>query len=784
MLLPTIPNSLALAILRPYLSDSVRSVADSISPAMTPNERSEVNEIIVRDVARGLTRLEKELGNKLLPKPPFQMHLKDLDIGVRTYNCLATLGISDDIREIGELTFGNILKTRNFGAKCLVELLNAIEKSGSAKNETVVESLLESVDATVLTNDDWIAMDIAIKENTRISYRIRSKYFPPLPKGFRLEPLNLSSRTLKSMETLGLVDGPDGLSEFTINDILRIPNMGRKSLTELILKLQPVLFRPVEVETSEDCSDDLMLEASILMNLTGANKIAANDIRFGGQIQNLLPDAGTARECCERILNGEQTCIGIKEAQQHVQFLRREIENASLLTFEKEIQALVSAIERDSRYSSIFFSRYGINGTSEKTLQEVGDIYGITRERVRQICGRICKDLQGDFYTPILDKVISSIDELCPTSVKDAKKALLGKGIIESEHTLEGLHFLAGIFDKDLPFLTSELGGNTFYSRQSIAANHSKLLSIAKTEIRTWGLALIDNIFQKARSSGIDATDSILRGILVERNDFRWLDDKEGWFWLKKVGKNRLFNQIEKVLQVTDSIDVANLRQAARRNYRMKGFAPPRAILLEYCEQHDDLEVNGHIVSLRSNYRPKRVFAETEALLIDILRANGSVMKREEFENQALLRGMNRTTFYVCLDNSPIITRFARGVYGLTGTTVQPGLIESLKPKMRRTKVLKDFGWNNNGGVWVKYKLSANAINSGLITLPAYLKGFVNPPYQISREGKRIVSFGNGTLSVGNALTKLDAKPEDILIIVFDEKSKTANLHLESTASK
>ena len=39
----------------------------------------------------------------------------------------------------------------------------------------------------------------------------------------------------------------------------------------------------------------------------------------------------------------------------------------------------------DEREAGILRCRFGLDGSSEKTLDEVGKIFGVTRERVRQI---------------------------------------------------------------------------------------------------------------------------------------------------------------------------------------------------------------------------------------------------------------------------------------------------------------------------------------------------------------------------------------------------------------
>ncbi|MFN8636051.1 MAG: hypothetical protein U0893_19560 [Chloroflexota bacterium] len=58
-----------------------------------------------------------------------------------------------------------------------------------------------------------------------------------------------------------------------------------------------------------------------------------------------------------------------------------------------------------------------------------------------------------------------------------------------------------------------------------------------------------------------------------------------GWYWNAEVPRNRLTNQIDKVLCVAPQISVTQLQAAVARNYRMEGQAPPVQVLAELCRR-------------------------------------------------------------------------------------------------------------------------------------------------------------------------------------------------------
>ncbi len=69
--------------------------------------------------------------------------------------------------------------------------------------------------------------------------------------------------------------------------------------------------------------------------------------------------------------------------------VEKEIVEESL---KKELTSLLSAL--DDRERAIIEHRFGLNGEEPKTLTEVGDLLGISRERVRQIEQRALKKLR------------------------------------------------------------------------------------------------------------------------------------------------------------------------------------------------------------------------------------------------------------------------------------------------------------------------------------------------------------------------------------------------------
>src|SRR5260370_6153358 len=100
-------------------------------------------------------------------------------------------------------------------------------------------------------------------------------------------------------------------------------------------------------------------------------------------------------------------------------------------------------------------------------------------------------------------------------------------------------------------------------------------------------------------------------------------------------------------------------------------------------------------------------------------------MERERLEGLCMARGLKRDTFYVHLTYSPVIERFAQGVYGLRGSAVPPGLAESLATRRSKSKLILDYGWMDDGKIEVSYRLSKSVLSNGILSIPAGIRQYV-----------------------------------------------------------
>jgi RNA polymerase primary sigma factor len=123
------------------------------------------------------------------------------------------------------------------------------------------------------------------------------------------------------------------------------------------MKLQEVLGRE---PTDEELSEELGMTASRVAQLrTAAIRPASLDAPIGDEDSNNFSE----------VVQDENAATPYQELEEK--------------TVSAMLQEMVKTL--DSREATILRYRFGLDGGSEKTLEEVGQKFGVTRERVRQI---------------------------------------------------------------------------------------------------------------------------------------------------------------------------------------------------------------------------------------------------------------------------------------------------------------------------------------------------------------------------------------------------------------
>lgn len=150
---------------------------------------------------------------------------------------------------------------------------------------------------------------------------------------------------------------------------VRVPLNRTADLSRVIRATESLRQELGREPTAEEIAAAVGLSVELVQSLASLNTA---DVRLDAPLA-----AGADRATIERFMDLEHQDT---ESQVMDQFLREEIE-----------AALATLTPRDARVLRLYF---GLDGGTEHTLEEIGDLFGITRERVRQLRDRALKKLR------------------------------------------------------------------------------------------------------------------------------------------------------------------------------------------------------------------------------------------------------------------------------------------------------------------------------------------------------------------------------------------------------
>jgi len=669
--------------------------------------------------------------------------VEGLLLSFRAANCLK----HQNIHYVGELvqkSESELLRVRNFGRKSLREVKRELAEIGLHLGMQMPswppENLEELINYFAQKKKEELQTQLGqkYKENSRnLPVMLSQEKFIKLLR--RVDEFEFSVRTMNCLKDLNIIYIGD-LVQKKQSKLLHTRNFGRKSLMEIEMALNQM---------------NLNLGMNILgwppENIKEALKNSSSELK--------------------------QLRIKEQNFKQKIRYLEDELSN-------------LASLMGKYRYEQIVIRHFGWDGQKPKTLESVGKEFNVTRERIRQICLKFERKLiwakrKKTLYLPILDSTLKFVSEYLPALYSDIKSELANKGITRRIFWPEGLITAAKITDRGVPFCIVKLRGNRFVVKPGAVKEPKLILNLAKKSTEHWGVSTFYDIAaQVGEKTNQPTNQKFTKNVLSPLKSFHLLDESGGWFWFSSVSRNRLLNMIQKILSVAGGIDISDLRAGISRNRRMEGFSPPRRVLLELCRQLPGCLVEDNMVIADPPLNWEEILAgSTEWAMTAILKEHGLVMPIMKFEELCLDLGMNQTTFQIYISSSPIITKYAMGVYGLRGAKIHPGIIESLKPtKQKHEKVLLDFGWTLDNGVWLGHKISQAMIRTGVFNIPAAMKQFIQGDFNLKAADG--VYIGNLKVkdcsgwSLGTFFRRRGGESGDYLVLTFDLGSHEAKAYI------
>lgn len=566
--------------------------------------------------------------------------------------------------------------------------------------------------------------------------------------------LELAPRTRNALIRAGLVSG-GRLQPTTVGRVLSLPAFGALSLLDLItaLTVDDRNTPPARTESrdGDPCegrrrpSPAVAAAAGRLKRKSWADDVTADDPRLGTALAALAPAASSARTAAELLVERVYTPGEARRTVGAVNRFLAEADGLQRSPLETELKQTVVALMKDERATKAVLARTGLGGQDPVTLEAAGQPIGVTRERVRQLERKLRDGIgsRAGIWTPTLERTLKRAGELLPISPADLGARLVDQGLVSGPFSIPSLMAAAELFGHEVPF--SYQPHVKTLTRAGEWAPSSAIHTAAHRLVEHWGATTLADVEARVEEDGGDVDPAVLLLMVESIEDFRWLDRERGWFWIRG-GRNRLLNHVEKIVAVAGSIGIGELRAGVGRHHRMKGFRPPRHVLAALCVDTGRYQREGDLIVGGKDLPDWRtVLGDNERELVDILFEHGPLMRREDLEQVAVReRGVKRTSFYVYLTYSPVLERYAPGVYGLRGASVGAAEVDALVPPRVRQQVLQDHGWTADRQVWAAFRISPAGEATGILGTPAALLKVAQGRFELATEDDRPV----GTLVV------------------------------------
>ena len=492
---------------------------------------------------------------------------------------------------------------------------------------------------------------------------------------------DLSARAFNWLTRAGIGTVGD-LVRRTDEELLSIPNFGTTSLCDVkdavrrFAKGERAGFDPVLDATLWERGfvvpdaalgqpiEELDLPAAILDCLRGAGIEAIRDI-----------PSLTERQL-QSVLGVRRTLIpDLGEAVKHWRPPPRSVSEV----FEVNVKVLTER-ERD-----VVSKRWGIHDGDPKTLEETGQEYGLSRERIRQIQGKATRKLnrieKGRRRLGPIDEIIRIADTCTEvaTSQEDLMRHLESAGLSATAEELRMIQFFIDLGWIEVP--------------PAIRVDMHSVMPIVRGGEK---LANVLRLAQKhAGNTGGAHPEAIARELEVPRDEVRevlltcplLLNAVDDWFILAEARRPFLTNVRLMHLYCGDCLPLRSIRaglrkrHARRAQYRLMPAPPSEVIgmalatMSEFCidagfshwkfrgDVDDDLELSGSIQRLLCLFDEK-----------------GPLLRYPEIRQELLAAGFSPATVPVVL-TSPLVHKIEYSLYARVGVELSWGQVAAARSR-------------------------------------------------------------------------------------------------------
>ena len=676
------------------------------------------------------------------------MPVVDFKFSNRTQNVIMRNFLPDYNPTLGELaglSYDTLLSTPQCGKQTIGEIENRLALVGLKLGSDYEEKNIRSREET--RSNSPVIVPALFTKLSDINWTVRTENcLKKLYPSFKV----LSGSLLSNTRPV-LIGDLVAESRYTL---LRIPNMGRKSIAEI---------------------DKILSENDLYLNM---------DVpKWNYQL-------------VETYLEENEDNLKKNKKNNALKKFKELFPKGNSITFDDEIRALLifTGVNSD-RNSDMFLRKTGLDGKGGATLEEIGQSYKITRERVRQIVAKDKQKIKDGllFNLNIYEKISSYIRSITFASTESIETVLKSKGYTRNHFDVRGILEFEDIIDQDSKrFSDYEIdllpGTNISYLfrgniRDQLKAIRSKL----KKQTSAQGFIRISDLFNFCMEKEIAISQDQLMSFLKETGDVEFLSSKQDACYIKD-SRNRLVNAITKCLIAHRPLKAVRVKDGLRR-YKRLSQIPTTPELLEFCKSHPNLIVSNNRIDWAIHFDNSNIVSEAESQFLGAFFTPDEVLTFKELQDRLLKSGVNPVTMYLYSAQLPFIESDGRRRFALRGCPGDPFNLDRSSAGFSGSsnlQALKNIleGTTAQGHYWLSFELDDRIIKNGAFIPPQKLKQLLGEPFNIENESGefygKVSLINQGATGFKTAFLTNGAEAGDMIILVCDVSLKNITVALGS----
>ncbi|HET6350846.1 MAG TPA: sigma factor-like helix-turn-helix DNA-binding protein [Coriobacteriia bacterium] len=425
---------------------------------------------------------------------------------------------------------------------------------------------------------------------------------------------------------------------------------------------------------------------------------------------------------------------------------------------------------KNERASEMMLLRHGWGGTAPLTLEETARRFGVTRERIRQICKKVeSRILEAGVAGTALTDALAVAGSSIPMDKALLERTLLTQGLVQDAFSVESLLDAARFFGAEASF---RIRGDQVVSLDSVTDEDDIGDAIHSLMSRCSIRAYADLV---CAAGAEESHDDDLRHAIDEDPELLWLDDERSWVGMPSLvaTKDRVGNRLRKALAMADTaLSIESMVDAVGRDRR--GVEVPSSVMQVYATNSPWLQQDGARFAAAPPLRGEEVLQGAELQLVRALRDEGGIAHLHDLWSVAYRLGVGKVNFHRLLAESPCVVKHGPCVYGLRGADVSANEVYERVREVEKHRAVRLGG---SGPVtWVLWRLAASGIRMGRCSLRQVPSGLVEGTYdvRVDESGPSFPVRVEDNIvcgALGSLLRVIEASSGRLLLLVLDGAS-------------